>query len=118
MEMMEPDAADIMMGRFYEIDHSKLPLIPRDARRKRFLERAELRRIRVVKVELYSRIFMLYLVGVCMVGYFIVTMEFYSLANRTQHQKVTTSFQHLKKKSKKVGALKIKSQYQNKVLTA
>jgi hypothetical protein len=38
MEMMEPDAADIMMGRFYEIDHSKLPLIPRDARRKRFLE--------------------------------------------------------------------------------
>jgi hypothetical protein len=61
MEMMEPDAADIMMGRFYEIDHSKLPLIPRDARRKRFPERAELRRIRVVKVELYSRIFMLYL---------------------------------------------------------
>jgi hypothetical protein len=44
-------------------------------------------------------------------------MEFYSLANRTQHQKVTTSFQHLKK-SKKVGARKIKSQYQNKVLTA
>jgi hypothetical protein len=51
MEMMEPDAADIMMGRFYKIDHSKLPLITRDARRKRFLERAQVFNIKKKKAK-------------------------------------------------------------------